>query len=88
MSLFDMTQLIGGIILAIGYIPQIIQILKTHSTRDLNIKTYFALFIGIGLMEIYATWQFLSGTAQMYFVTNTMSLIMVAIILCLIIRKF
>lgn len=84
MKLFDVIQLIGGIIVSVGYIPQIVQIIKTHSIRDLNIKTYLALFIGIGMMEIYATEQFLNGTAKMFFVTNTISLIMVGAILELI----
>lgn len=47
-------------------------------------REYLALFIGIGMMEIYATEQFLSGTAKMFFVTNTISLIMVGTILELI----
>jgi MtN3 and saliva related transmembrane protein len=32
--LFSVMQLIGGVILSLGWIPQIIQILKTKSVSD------------------------------------------------------
>ncbi len=51
MTFFDYLQLLGGFVLALGYIPQIIQIITTHSCRDLNLRTYLAMVLGIGLME-------------------------------------
>lgn len=54
MTFFDYLQLLGGFVLALGYIPQIIQIITTHSCRDLNLRTYLAMVLGIGLMEVYA----------------------------------
>lgn len=81
MNVFDILQLIGGIILAIGYIPQIIQIIKTKSCSDLNITTYVLLMLGIGLMEIYAMKLVLSsGYGLMFLVTNTISLFMVGVV--------
>ena len=53
MDLFDILQLAGGVILAVGYIPQIAQIIHTKSCADLNLKTYLAMIAGIGLMEVY-----------------------------------
>lgn len=50
--LFALFQLIGGVILSFGWIPQIIQILRTKSTKDLNKNTFWLLFAGIGLMEV------------------------------------
>ena len=83
MTIHELFQLAGGIILAVGYIPQIIQIIKTRSIRDLNRKTYIAICLGIGLMEIYAYNQWRQGLARMFFITNTVSLVMVCIILFL-----
>ena len=34
-NIFGLFQLIGGIIMSVGYIPQIAQILKTNHPRDL-----------------------------------------------------
>lgn len=84
MTIFDFSQLFGGIILAIGYFPQIKQILETESCKDINLKTYILLFVGIGLMEVYAVNQWMHGMAIMFCVTNTLSLILVGYIIALI----
>ena len=84
MTIFDFLQLLGGIILAIGYFPQIKQILETESCKDINLKTYILLCLGISLMEVYAVNQWIHGTALMFCVTNTLSLILVGYIIALI----
>ncbi len=80
MTMFDAFQLIGGFILAIGYIPQIRQIIRTKSCKDLNLKTYIALTVGMGFMEIYAINLALSGAGTMFLVTNSISLFLVLFI--------
>ena len=75
MNIFDVYQLLGGIILTAGQIPQIIQLIKTKSSRDLNLITYFMIFLGILLMEIYAINWVLNGSGHAYLITNTISLI-------------
>ncbi len=72
--MFDFLQLMGGIILSVGYIPQIYKLTKTKSTKDLDIKTFAAVLIGVALMEAYAINLCISGCGVMYLVTNTMSL--------------
>lgn len=86
MTFFDIMQLAGGIILAVGYVPQIRQLLRTKSCGDLNLKTYLYLTLGIGMMEIYAIDLSQKGNGYMFLVTNTLSLILVFIISTLIIR--
>ena len=83
--MYDALQLIGGLILAIGYIPQIAQLLKTRSCKDLNLKTYIAMTIGFGLMEIYAIDLVRNGSGVMFAITNTISLALVAAISTMII---
>lgn len=76
MNLFDLFQLAGGFILSFGYLPQIIQLIKTKSARDLNLKTLFLIFFGIFLMELYAINLVLHNAGHMFLITNTMSLIL------------
>lgn len=74
--MFNLLQLIGGLILSFGYIPQIKQIIKTKSVNDLNLQTFIFVFVGISLMEIYAINLFAHGVGGMFLVTNTISLIL------------
>ena len=86
MTFYDFLQLIGGIILALGYIPQICQLLRTKSCGDLNLKTYLYLCLGIGMMEIYAIDLYKNGNGHMFLVTNSISFALVALISFLIIK--
>ena len=81
--IMNLLQLIGGIILSIGYIPQIKQILKTKSVSDFNITYLSSLTIGVGLMEIYAIYNLTQGIAIMFFVTNTIAFLLAATMLVL-----
>lgn len=84
MSVYDMLQLIGGLILAFGYIPQIVQIVRTKSCADLRLKTFVSMTVGISLMEIYAIHLALCGSGGMFLVTNSISLFM-ALLICILI---
>ena len=87
--MFDLLQLAGGLILAVGYIPQIIQLIRTRSSKDLNLKSYALVCIGIAFMEVYAVNLALNGTGLMFLVTNTMSLaLMICICVLIIITQF
>ncbi|UKS31088.1 PQ-loop domain-containing transporter [Paenibacillus sp. HWE-109] len=79
-------QLIGGVILSVGWIPQIIQILKTKSVSDLSLKAYVLMFLGISLMEAYAISLVVTGAGLAFLVTNTMSLCVVLFVITLILR--
>lgn len=68
-------QLAGGIILSVGYIPQIARIIKTKSVDDFSFQYLFYMVLGIGLMEVYAVYNALQGSAIMFLVTNTLSLL-------------
>lgn len=81
--IFDILQLLGGIILSFGQIPQIVQIITTKSAKDLNLKTYIMMFTGILMMEIYAINLVLHGAGGAYLFTNTISLIASAIMVIL-----
>lgn len=74
MELFGTMQLLGGILVAVGYVPQIIKILRTKSAEDFNRWTFLTLLCGIALMEVYAINLVASGSGGMFLVTNTLSL--------------
>lgn len=85
--MFDILQLIGGIILSFGYIPQIAQMIKTKSVDDLNLKTFLSVFIGIMFMEIYAVNLVIHKVGHMFLVTNSMALILSGVV-CILIYKY
>lgn len=77
LAMFNLLQLIGGFILAIGYIPQIIKIIKTKSVRDFSRIYLGGIFSGIVLMEIYAVYMyFVMHTAGAFMITNTISFVL------------
>ncbi|MCY9665554.1 PQ-loop domain-containing transporter [Paenibacillus alginolyticus] len=79
-------QLIGGVILSLGWVPQIIQILKTKSVADLSLKSYLLILLGISLMEAYAVSLAVTGVGLAFLITNTMSLCVVLLVIILIVR--
>ena len=72
MNIYEILQLIGGLILAVGGIPQLEQIIRTKSVKDINITSIMTLILGMILMEIYAVHMEL----VMFVITNTLSLIL------------
>lgn len=86
-AFFNVLQLIGGIILSIGYIPQIIKLIRTKSSDEFEIKTFLSVLLGVSLMEAYAINLVISGAGVMFLVTNTMSLI-IAVIMVVLIKKY
>ncbi len=83
---FDFLQLLGGIMLSVGQVPQIMQIMRTKSAKDLNLKTYVMMVTGISLMEAYAINLVVHGAGGAFLVTNTISLIASSIMLFLILK--
>ena len=83
---FDLLQLIGRIILSFGQIPQIIQIERTKSARDINLKTYIMMFTGIFFMETYAINLVVHGSGGAFLITNTLSLLASGIMIALILK--
>ena len=84
--IFDILQIAGGFILSFGYIPQIIQIIKTKSAADLNLKTFVMTFTGVLFMEIYAVNLVLHKAGGAFLITNTISLITAGIMVALVLK--
>lgn len=86
MSFPTLCQLIGGILLTSGYVPQIVQAVQTRSMRDVNLGFIGMVFAGICLYEVYAVSLVLKGTGGAYLATNTVSLICSGVLVWLKIR--
>lgn len=87
-NIFGIFQLIGGIILSIGYIPQIVQIFRTKSSEGLNFKSFGMIFAGIWLYEIYAiSLVVINDSGHMYLITNSISMLLSGS-MCLLIKIF
>ena len=84
--IFNLLQLIGGIILSVGYIFQVKQTIKSKSVEDLNFTSYLSVFIGVLFMEIYACNLVISGSGLMFLITNSMSLTLAGIMVFLILK--
>ncbi|MEC3596945.1 PQ-loop domain-containing transporter [Bacillus thuringiensis] len=77
LALFNLLQFIGGVILSVGYIPQIIKIIKTRSVRDFSLIYLTGIFTGILFMEAYAIYMyFVMHTAGAFMITNTIAMIL------------
>ena len=87
-NIFGIFQLIGGIILSIGYIPQIVQIFRTKSSEGLNFKSFGMIFAGILLYEIYAiSLVVINDNGHMYLITNSISTFLSGL-MCLLIKVY
>ena len=79
MNFYEVLQLVGGLILSVGAIPQIEQIVRTKSAKDSNMATLITLIVGMGMMEAYAIHE----NILMFAITNTISLILASVQLAL-----
>jgi MtN3 and saliva related transmembrane protein len=76
MSFLYALQIIGGLIMVVGYVPQILQIIRTKSVRDLNIRTFLAICLGISMMEAYAIGLVVyDHTGEAFLITNTLAVV-------------
>lgn len=82
--IFNLLQLLGGIILSIGYIPQILQIIRSKSVKDLNPKTFILVTVGVLMMQVYAVNLVANGTGHAFLFTNTLALVLAIVMLSLI----
>ncbi|UKI36975.1 MAG: hypothetical protein L6V93_01750 [Clostridiales bacterium] len=82
--IYENLQCIGGVIILVGYIKQIRDIHAGVSCKGLSLKAYFAVFIGITLMEFNAMNIWLKGYGSSFFITNTVTGITVFYLIMLI----
>jgi len=82
----NICQLIGGLVIGLSYLPQIIQILKTKSVQDLNLPSYAVLGVGLSLTELYALYLLISQGLGMYLLTNSIGLLTIVVMIILVLK--
>lgn len=73
--ILSLCQLLGGLILTVGAIPQIAQVIRTRSANDINHVSVLTMLTGIFLMELYAI-GLLMDQKYPFFITNTASFLL------------
>lgn len=84
--IYNLLQIIGGIILSGSYYFQIKQIIQTQSVKDLNLNTFISIFIGVGFMEIYSINLVKHGSGIAFLITNSLSLFIAGLMVILILK--
>lgn len=82
--LFNILQIIWGILLTAGYIPQILKTIKTKDVDSFSMNYMVLVSIGITLMQTYAIHLYMSTWEGLAFlITNTLSWLCALIMLWL-----
>ncbi|GAB4177320.1 MAG: hypothetical protein Tsb0017_06900 [Geothermobacteraceae bacterium] len=82
MNGYQWLGLLGGLLVAFGFVPQIIKVFRTRSTHDLSLVMLLVIFTG-GLF--YTTYAFLAGdpvfiTINLLATANTLLLLILKLI--------
>jgi MtN3 and saliva related transmembrane protein len=84
--ILNLCQLIGGFILTLSAIPQIVRILRTKSAKDFSLISYLLTDLGIFLMELYAIGLAVNKAEYAFVITNSFALFTALVMTYLIIR--
>lgn len=85
MILIEIFQILGCVVMAVGYIPQAIQTIKTRSCDESNIKQYMTMVVGLGMTEGYAlSMAMTSSRGNLLFIFNTVFFLL-ALAMCLLV---
>ena len=82
--IYEQLQCIGGFIILTGYIKQIRDIYDGASCLGLSLKAYSTVLIGVFLMEFNALNILLKGYGSAFFVTNTITCVIISHLILLI----
>ncbi|TYO98463.1 MtN3 and saliva related transmembrane protein [Geothermobacter ehrlichii] len=82
MNGYQWLGLLGGLLVAFGFVPQIVKVLRTRSSHDLSLVMLLVIFVG-GLF--YTTYAFLVGdpvfiTINLLATGNTLLLLILKLI--------
>lgn len=82
--LFNILQLIWGILLTAGYVPQILKTINTKDVDSFSMNYMVLVSIWITLMQMYAIHLYMStGEWLAFLITNTLSWLCALIMLWL-----
>ena len=86
MGIYDYLQIVGGVLLVIAFLPQILKMIRTRSVDDMSLSTFVMNFVAVGFMEIYAWNLWRTHDQPAFLITNTLGWIVAGTLLGLILR--
>jgi MtN3 and saliva related transmembrane protein len=57
MALLDYTGYAAALCTTSAYVPQVIRVWRTRSTKDISLKMFLVLVTGIALWLVYGLWR-------------------------------
>lgn len=75
MGMYDYLQLIGGLILAIFYVPSIIAVYKAKTTKELSLTAWVMLLLGLCCMLANATHLYITVGTLSYLIAETINVV-------------
>ncbi len=82
MDIFNALQLLGGIVLLLGYPAQVLRLILTRDAESFSLTWLGCTNLGILLMEVYAV--SVRTQAFMFLVTNTLALLAAGLMFALV----
>ena len=80
-NIFQLLQLIGGLLITIANAPQIFHIITTKNVSGLSATTFVLLSLGTFLNIVYAGWLWSEGGGPFLFISLLTSFFMINTIL-------
>jgi MtN3 and saliva related transmembrane protein len=86
MTIFDIIQIISGILAISAFIPQIVKTIKTKSVGDMSLPMFITNFTAACLAEIYGFHLWKEQDEPAFLITNSMVMLGAGTILFLLLR--
>lgn len=85
-TILTLCQLMGGLVLSVGMVPQIIQLIKTKKANDLNRVSILTVLSGVAFMVVYAIGLNMQGVGLPILITNIASLVLQIILITTVLK--
>lgn len=85
MTIPEIFQFVGGILLTLAALPQITQVIITKNVRGLNLTTFTMILIGNVFKSVYGIYMAINGYGIILIITTSMSFTIILILIILII---
>jgi len=84
MITFSILQIVGGFLLALGYWPQLVKLVKTKNASSFSVPFLSLLWLGVALMVPYSIELLICYDSWAFLVSNSLSLAMATVLLTLV----
>ena len=85
MTIPEIFQFLGGLLLTLAAVPQITQVYITKNVKGLNLTTFTMILVGNAFKSIYGIYMAINGYGIILIITTSMSFTIISILIILII---